>query len=284
MKGKEGLKTALCMLLGSLLMAMSTKCVFDRAGMVTGGISGIAIILKHLTETFAGRALPLWLTTLVLNLPLFVIGGKVLGFRFIRKTMITTILMTLWLYILPEDLFQLQDYVLISIFGALLSGLSVGLVFMVGASTGGTDTLAAVIQHYRREISAVRLLQIVDGVIVLGAGFLFGLEKTLYALIAIYIAAKVSELLLLGSHFAKQVYIISEQIGAISDRILKELDRGLTLISSRGAYTGNEKQMGFCIVSRRQIVPLKNIVSETDPEAFLVVGDAREVLGEGWSS
>ncbi len=284
MKGKEVLKTAFCMLLGSLLMAMSTKCVFDRAGMVTGGISGIAIILKHLTETFAGRALPLWLTTLVLNLPLFVIGGKVLGFRFIRQTMITTILMTLWLYILPEDLFRLQDYVLISIFGALLSGLSVGLVFMVGASTGGTDTLAAVIQHYRREISAVRLLQIVDGVIVLGAGFLFGLEKTLYALIAIYIAAKVSELLLLGSHFAKQVYIISEQIGAISDRILKELDRGLTLISSRGAYTGNEKQMGFCIVSRRQIVALKNIVSETDPEAFLVVGDAREVLGEGWSS
>ena len=284
MINKNMVKTCFCMLAGSLLMAISTKCVFDRAGMVTGGISGIAIILKHLAERLTSGTLPLWLTTIVLNVPLFIAGGKILGFKFIKKTVITTVMMTVWLYILPENLIRLNDYVLICVFGALLSGIAVGLVFMVEASTGGTDTLAAAIQHYRRDISTVRLLQIVDGVIVLGASFLFGLEKTLYALIAIYIAAKASELLLVGLNFAKQVYIVSEKIEVISERILKGLGRGLTFISSKGAYTGKEKHMAFCIVSKRQITALKDIVKEIDPCAFMVVSDAREVLGEGWSS
>ena len=266
------------MIAGSLLMAISTKCIFDPAGMINGGFSGVAIIVRHLTD----GAVPLWLTTAVLNIPLFIATWKILGFKFIKKTLITTVMFSAWLYVIPENLFQIEDYFLICVFGAIISGLSIGIVYAAGASMGGTDTLATILQYFRRDISAVRFLQLVDGVIVVASGFVFGLERTLYALVSIYIAAKASELILEGANFAKKVYIISEEMDLIAKKVLNDLDRGMTYISSKGAYTGNEKKMALCIVSRRQITALKDIVKETDPDAFMVVSDVREVLGEGF--
>lgn len=259
-------------------MAVCTKCIFDPAGMINGGFSGVAIIVRHLTN----GAIPLWLTTAALNIPLFIATWIIMGFQFIKKTLITTAMFSAWLYVLPENLFQLNDYFLVCVFGAIISGLSIGLVYSAGSSMGGTDTLAAILQYFKRDISAVRFLQLVDGVIVVASGLVFGLERTLYALVSIYIAAKASELILEGANFAKKVYIISEEIEEISKRVINDLDRSMTYISSKGAYTGNEKKMALCIVSKRQITALKDIVKETDPNAFMVVSDAREVLGEGF--
>lgn len=275
-------KEYLYMIAGSFLMALCTKCIFDPAGMVMGGFNGIAIVVKHLTQSIISGGIPLWVATTVLNIPLFIVAWKILGFIFIRKTIITTLLVSVWLYIIPADLFNITDNFLVCVFGAIVSGVSVGIVYAVGASTGGTDTLAAVLQFFRRDISAVRFLQMVDAVIVIGSGLVFGLERTLYALVSIYIAAKVSELILEGANFAKKVYIISESLEEIAERVFKELDRGVTYIQAKGAYTGNDKKMALCIVSRRQITPLKDIVKEKDPDAFMVVTDVREVLGEGF--
>lgn len=259
-------------------MAISTKCIFDPAGMINGGFSGVAIIVRHLSD----GAIPLWLTTAVLNIPLFIATWKILGFQFIKKTMITTVMFSVWLYVIPEDLFNISDNFLVCVFGAIISGLSIGIVYGANTSMGGTDTLAAILQYYRRDISAVRFLQLVDGVIVVASGLVFGLEITLYALVSIYIAAKASELILEGANFAKKVYVISDDLDVIAGRVMNELDRGMTYISSKGAYTGNEKKMALCIVARRQISALKDIVKETDPNAFMVVSDVREVLGEGF--
>lgn len=263
-------------------MALCTKSIFDPAGMVMGGFNGVAIAVRHLSEGFLNGGVPLWLTTTVLNIPLFIVAWKILGFVFIRKTIVTTILVSIWLYIIPTDIFALKDDFLVCVFGAIVSGVSVGMVYSVNSSTGGTDTLAAILKYFRRDLSVVKLLQIIDGVIVIGSGLVFGLEKTLYALISIYVAARASELILEGSNFAKQVFIISDELDEISDRILKELGRGLTVVSSKGAYTGKERNMAFCIVSRRQIPQIKDIVSEKDPKAFMVLADVREVLGEGF--
>lgn len=282
MEGKKIIKEYLYMIAGSFLMALCTKCIFDPAGMVMGGFNGIAIVVRHLTEEIMNGGIPLWLTTAVLNIPLFIVAWKVLGFLFIRKTLITTIMVTIWLYIIPADLFNLTDNFLVCVFGAIVSGLSIGIVYSVNASTGGTDTLAAVLQFFRRDISAVRFLQLVDAVIVVGSGLVFGLEKTLYALVSIYIAAKVSELMLEGVNFATKVYIISDELDIISRRIMNELGRGVTLIQSKGAYTGQERKMALCIISKRQIVAVKDIVKESDDSAFMVVADVREVLGEGF--
>lgn len=259
-------------------MAICTKCIFDPAGMINGGFSGVAIIVRELTD----GAVPLWLTTAILNVPLFIATWIILGFKFIKKTLFTTVMFSVWLYIIPDNLFNINDYFLVCVFGAIISGLSIGIVYAADSSMGGTDTLATILQYYRRDISAVRFLQLVDGVIAVASGLVFGLERTLYALVSIYIAAKASELILEGANFAKKVYIISEEMDLIAEKVLHDLDRGMTYISSKGAYTGNEKKMALCIVSRRQITALKDIVKETDPNAFMVVSDAREVLGEGF--
>lgn len=282
MNKKKFMKEYLYMLAGSFLMALCTKCIFDPVGMVMGGFNGIAIVVRHLTLDIIPGGIPLWVATAVLNIPLFIVAWKILGFIFIRKTLITTVLVSVWLYVIPADLFNITDNFLVCVFGAIVSGVSVGIVYAVGASTGGTDTLAAVLQFFRRDISAVRFLQLVDAVIVIGSGLVFGLERTLYALVSIYIAAKVSELILEGSNFAKQVYIISEALEEIAESVFKDLDRGVTYIPAKGAYTGNDKKMALCIVSRRQITALKDIVKEKDPDAFMVVTDVREVLGEGF--
>lgn len=281
---KRVLKEALYILAGSFLMALCTKCIFDPAGMVMGGFNGIAIVLRHLTETVINGGVPLWLTTTVLNIPLFIAAWRILGFAFIKKTLITTALVSVWLFLIPENIFVIEDDFLVCVFGAIISGLSIGLVFSVNSSTGGTDTLAAILKYFKRDISAVKFLQLIDGVIVIGSGFVFGLEKTLYALVAIYIVTKVSELVLEGSNFAKQIFIISEHLEEISQRIMEEVDRGVTYVQSKGAYTGKERKMAFCIVSKRQITAIKDIVEETDPNAFMVLADVREVMGEGFKS
>lgn len=276
------IKEYLFMIFGSFLLALCTKCIFDPVGMVMGGFNGIAIVIRHISMGLIDGGIPLWLTTAVLNIPLFIVSWKILGFNFIKKTLITTVMVTIWLYIIPADLFHITDSFLVCVFGAIVSGSSIGIVYSVDASTGGTDTLAAVLQYFRRDISAVKFLQMVDALIVVGSGVVFGLEQTLYALVSIYIATKVSELILEGSNFAKKVYIISDHMDDIASRVLIELDRGVTYIQAKGAYTGNEKKMALCIVSKRQITSLKDIVKDIDENAFMVVSDAREVLGEGF--
>jgi uncharacterized membrane-anchored protein YitT (DUF2179 family) len=142
--------------------------------------------------------------------------------------------------------------------------------------------VASLIQHYMKHHSVVQIMQVLDGLIVLVGLYVFGLRAALYAMVAIFITSKVSDALMEGIKFAKVAYIITDHYQEVSERIFKDLDRGVTALHARGMYSGNDKFMLYCVVSQKQLVQVKEIVAEVDPNAFVIVSEAREVLGEGF--
>lgn len=270
------------LVIGTGLLAIAIQCIYDPIGLVTGGFTGIAIILKAMTSKLLPGGIPLWLTNIALNVPVFVIALKVKGKRFIGRTLIGTFLLSAWLYVIPPmDLTQ-GDYILATIFGAVIAGVGMGLILLSKATTGGTDMVATIVQHYVRHYSVVQIMQILDGLVVLCGFYVFGIRAALYAIVAIFITTKVSDNLMEGFKFAKVAYIISDKHELVAKHILEDLDRGLTGLKAKGMYSGEDKCMLYCVVSQKELVELKEMVAEIDPEAFVIVTDAREVLGEGF--
>lgn len=267
---------------GTSLMALAIKGIFDPVSLVTGGFSGIAIIVKNITEGIIEGGIPLWLTNLLLNIPLFVVAIKVKGWRYIAKTIFATIWLSVALWYMPEKNLMPDDIFLASVFGGVISGLGIGLVLMANATTGGTDTMAAIIQHFIRHYSIAQIMQVLDGVIVLAGAWVFGINRALYAIICIYLVSKVSDGILEGLKFSKLAYIISEHYEEIAKQIMKELDRGATGLDAVGMYSGEKKEVLFCVVSKKEIVKVKDIVRRIDADAFMIVSDVREVFGEGF--
>ena len=279
---KSWIMDYLLIFVGTALMSIALNSAFDMNGLVDGGFSGIAIIVKSLTDSWFGGGIPLWLTNLVLNIPMFFLGIKIKGIRFLAKTIWGTFSLSFWLYAMPIFPIVKGDLFLAVIFGGVLQGVGIGLVFLGKGTTGGTDMVAVLIQHYVKHLSVARIMQLVDALIVAAGAFVFGPKNALYAIVAIFIVAKVTDGLLEGLNYAKAVYIISEHADELSKELMSELDRGATGIPVKGMYEGKDRMMLFCIIGKKQIVRLKEIVVRIDPGAFLIVTDAREVLGEGF--
>ena len=224
----------------------------------------------------------MWLSNLILNIPLFLVAWKVKGKRFIWRTIIGTFLLSAWIYVIPAvDLTQ-QDYFLVAVFGGCIGGAGMGLILLGRATTGGTEMVAVLLQHFLRHYSVVQIMQVLDAMIVLFGLYMFGLKAGMYAIVAIFVTTKVSDGLMEGFKYSKSAFIITDHYEAVADRVLQELDRGLTGLYAKGMYSGTDKCMLYCVVSKKQIVELKDIVSEIDPDAFVIVSDVREVLGEGF--
>ncbi len=268
----------LLMLAGTGLMALAIQCIYDPAGLVVGGFTGIAIIVKQITS---GR-IPLWLTNLALNIPVFLIALKIKGKKFVGRTAAATVLLSFWLYILPKWNLTEGDLTIAALYGGAISGAGLGLVLMGKATTGGTDMVASLVQKYLRYYSVVQIMVILDGLIVLSGVATFGLKPALYAVAAIFITSKISDALMEGLNYSKAVFIISNRAQAVAAAVMQELSRGVTGIGATGMYSGERKNMLYCVVSKKQIVELKDIVIRIDREAFVIVTDAREVLGEGF--
>lgn len=266
----------LMILAGAFLMGFAIKNIYEPVNLVTGGVTGIAIIMKDLA------GIPLWMTNTVLNIPLFLVSLKLKGWNFIKRTLFATIMLSLSLYLLPEFYFLTDDILLAALFGGIISGIGAGLVFLPRATTGGTDMLAALLQIKWRHYSIAQLMQVLDAFIVLAGATIFGIQYALYALIAIFAVAKISDGMLEGVKFAKLAYIISEKNEEIARTVMERLDRGVTGLEATGMYSGQKKKMLYCVVSKKEIIQVKEIVEEIDPEAFVIVTDAREVLGEGF--
>jgi uncharacterized membrane-anchored protein YitT (DUF2179 family) len=272
----------LLILVGTAGVAFSIQCIYDPSGLVTGGFSGIAIIVKSLTEGLAGAGIPLWLTNTVLNIPVFVAAFVKMGKRFVGRTLLGTILLSAWLYVLPAvDLTQ-GDLLLAAVFGGVFSGAGMGLVFRANATTGGTDMVASLIHRKVRHYNIAQIMQVLDGAIVVFGFFVFGLRASLYAIVAIYVTTQVSDAILEGFKFSKAAYIITDHYEEIAKLLMEELDRGATGLKATGMYTGKERCVLYCVVSKKQIVSVKELVARVDPQAFVVVSDVREVLGEGF--
>ena len=272
----------LMIIVGPGLMSLAINSVFDAAGMVTGGFSGIAIIIKAWTKNLIEGGIPLWVTNCVLNLPLFVIAWKVRGFSFIKRAILGEISLSVWLAIQPVWNLAGNDLLLSAVYGGVIQGVGIGLVFLGGGTTGGTDMMAAIIQKFLKHYSIAQIMQVIDAMVVLVGMYVFGVHKALYAIIAVYLVTKVSDGLIEGLKFSKAAYIITGKPKEISDMIINDLDRGVTGINARGMYSGQDKLMLFCVVNKKEIIMLKAKVDKIDPDAFVIVTDAREVHGEGF--
>ncbi len=269
-------------IVGTGLLAMSIQCFYDPMNLVTGGFSGLAIIIKAWTAGIVEGGIPLWLTNILLNAPVFIIALKVKGKTFVFRTFVGTMLLSAWLYIIPVIDMSQSDYVISAVFGGCLGGAGIGLVLLAKATTGGTDMVATLIQHYYKHYSVVEIMQVLDGLIVLIGLYVFGLHAGLYAMVAIFITTKVSDSMMEGFKFSKAAFIITDRYEEVARRILTDLDRGVTGLYAKGMYSNEDKCMLYCVVSQKEIVGVKEIVRDVDPNAFVIVSDAREVLGEGF--
>jgi uncharacterized membrane-anchored protein YitT (DUF2179 family) len=191
-------------------------------------------------------------------------------------------MLSAWLFVLPSINMAEDDLMIASLFGGFCAGAGIGFVIRVGATTGGTDMVSALVQLKLRHYSIVQILQVIDGIVVVLGLFVFGMRPTLYAIIGIVVQTKVSDLIVEGFNYSKAVYIITNEHEEVARRILLELDRGVTGLHGTGMYTKQEKCMLYCIVTKKEIIGLKDIVNEVDPNAFVIVSDVKEVLGEGF--
>lgn len=274
--------TYLLLTAGTFFMAVGINVIYEPLSMVTGGFSGIGILVKKLTQTARWSGIPVGMTTLLLNIPLFIWGYRQKGKVFVKKTVYAASCFSFFLLIIPTFDIVKQDYLMAALVGGLLNGTGIGLVFSQGASTGGSDLLSVLTAKILPGLSASERLILIDTLIVAAGVFIFGLEIGLYAVVAVFVTGKVSNAILDGLKFAKIAYIISDHPEEISEHILRELGRGLTGLEGQGMYSEKHKMVLMCVVSKKEAVLLKDIVKNADNEAFLILSEAKEVLGEGF--
>ena len=268
---------------GTAVMAVSLQFFLDPDGMVPGGFTGIAIIVKELTKGIVPDGVPLWVTNLVLNVPMVPIVLKINGWDFAKRTVAGSLLLSFWLAVIPYvQLMEEPDLFLTSVFGGVSMGIGVGLVFLGKGTTGGTDMCGAILHHFFPYISLPKLMQLLDVVITSVGIMVFGIRIALYSIIVVYLTAKVSDRIMEGSTSAKMLYIISDQSTLIAEKIMEKIGRGVTGLHGRGMYTNQDKTILICVISPREIARIKDVVLEADSRAFVIVNDSREVLGEGF--
>jgi uncharacterized membrane-anchored protein YitT (DUF2179 family) len=280
----------LFVLAGTCLMALSANLCFTPAKMVPGGFTGLAIIMKYASaplipawapESFA-EGLPTWFSNVLLNIPLILAAIRVRGWKFMRRTFAASVIFSLWLLVLPEYPLMGDDLFLTSVVGGALMGAGLGLVFLGKATTGGTDTLGALLLRLFPHLSTARLMQVLDAAVILLSVGIFGTRISLYAVISVVLTSRVADRITSGFRNAYSAFIVSSRHQKIADAVMKDLGRGVTSLSGTGMYTGKERPVLLAAVSRKQAVILKELVAGIDPDAFMILTDAREIRGEGF--
>lgn len=262
-------------LLGSAIIAIAFNVFLLPNEIASGGVSGISTILKGVFD---------WKPAFVqwaFNIPLFIAGVLLLGRHFGIKTAVGTIFLPFVVFITESWEPWTLNPLLGSLFGGIMVGFGLGIVFRGQASTGGTDLAAQIITKYTG-LTLGTSVALIDGLIVLAAALVFDIEKGLYALIGLYVTTKTIDLVQIGFGRSKLVYIITNKQVEIRDAIYEEIDRGVTKLSATGGYTEAEKPMIMVVVHQTEFTRLKNLVKIIDPAAFVIVSDAAEVLGEGF--
>lgn len=279
---KRTLKELPLLIIGATLTALATKYVYDPAGLVTGGVSGLSIIAKSVGLRYYGLDIPLWLGSLIFNVPIFLYAIKQCGIKHVIRTGFVWAVLTAELYFLPDMSFIPDNLLLVAIYGSILMGSGSGMLLSARATSGGSDMLGEAMHRSIRSVSVGRLIQIIDGMIVALGLVTFGIERTLYAIISVYIMGRVIDIVLHKGKSAKMATIISEKNDEIAQEIMTSLDRGVTGLYGSGMYTGKDKRVLLCICSNKDLVEIKDIVKKHDPKAFFVVGNVDEAMGEGF--
>lgn len=267
--------------IGSLVQAIGLRLFMVPADLASGGISGISQLIHHYT------AWPIGLMVFIGNIPLFILGWKMLGgHRFALRTLVAVLSYSfftealLWLPFFPKNGLT-SDLVLNSLYGAVVCGIGYGLVYRGQGTSGGSDILARILNRWRG-VSMTQSYLITDAVVILSAGFVFGWDKALYALISLYVSGLVVDGTVEGTGTVRTAMIVTQRMESIYDRILHDMERGVTILHGTGAYTLDTRPVLYCVITRSEIQQLKTIVHEADPDAFMVIGQAHEALGEGF--
>lgn len=273
-------------IIGTLLTALGVVLFANPAKIANGGVTGIAIILYHTLN------LDLGITILILSIPLFFLGLFIFGKEYGIKSLIGTLLYSGFTILLTKllgsegiiDYNNYVSYLLSAIFGGILFGAGLGFVMKSGANTGGTDILAQVISKFSF-LTLGNAMFIIDAIIVGCSIFIFGVEAALYAIITIYITSVGIDKVLLGfgSYSSKTIYIISEKRDEIKQVILEELNHGGTILEGKGLYTNRERPVIMTVMPNNKIGRLTNYIHQIDKEAFIIVHDAYQVMGEGFT-
>ncbi len=279
---KRTLKELPLLIIGATLTALATKYVYDPAGLVTGGVTGLSIIAKSVGFRYYGLDIPLWMGSLIFNIPIFLYAIKQCGIKHVIRTGFVWAILTAELYFLPDMSFIPDNLLLVAIYGSILMGVGSGMLLSARATSGGSDMLGEAMHRSIRSVSVGRLIQIIDGIIVALGLVTFGIERTLYAIISVYIMGRVIDIVLHKGKSAKMATIISEKNDEIAQEIMTSLDRGVTGLYGSGMYTGKDKRVLLCICSNKDLVEIKDIVKKHDPKAFFVVGNVDEAMGEGF--
>ena len=270
------------MIIGATLAALGTRYINDPAGLVTGGVTGLSIVVRQVSGDVLGWEIPLWVSNFVLNVPIILFAIRTYGWKSIRRTAFVWLLYTAELMVLPERRLIPDDLLLTALYGSIFFGLSGGLLLTARATSGGSDLLGNTLHHYFPALSVGRLIQFADWTVVLLGTFVFGIEHTLYAILSVYVMGRVVDMVLNLGKTAKMAMIFSEKSDEIADEILHVMDRGVTGIPARGMYTGADRMMLLCICSNRDLVDIKEIVKRIDKDAFFIVNHVSEALGEGF--
>jgi len=265
--------------IGAVLQAISLRVFLVPSNLASGGISGLSQIINHYTGWSIG------LMVIIGNIPLFLMGWRYLGgSRFALRTAFGVIsfavLIDIQLPFLPPDGVT-QDLVLNALYGGLISGIGFGLVYRGRGTSGGSDILARILNHWKG-ISISQSYLLTDAVIMFLAGLAFSWENALYALVMLYVSGIAAEAASQGSNIVRTALIVTAQPKAVKDLILNEMGRGVTMLSGRGGFTGQDRLVLYCVITRSEIAQLKTLVREADAQAFMVVGQVHEALGEGF--
>jgi uncharacterized membrane-anchored protein YitT (DUF2179 family) len=266
---------------GIILQALSMVLFYIPGNLAAGGLSGIAQLIGNFTGW------PVGTLYIVLNVPLLALGWKYLGGRrFLTRTIFAvlgySIAMDLLAVVVPPGGLT-SDLILNALYGGVIGGVGVGLVLRGQGTTGGTDILVRLLNNWRG-IPYSQTYIATDLLVVFTAGLSFGWTLALYAVVAMYVGGIAAEFAAEGVRTTRTVLIISANPQPVAQRVIDELQRGVTMWQGLGMYSGQERQILFCTVSRAEVNPIKAIVHEADPQAFVVIGEAYEALGEGFKS
>jgi uncharacterized membrane-anchored protein YitT (DUF2179 family) len=273
---KEQMRSYVQIVVGCILGGLAYPLFLVPNSIAPGGLTGIATILNHLF------GVPVGLTSMVMNLPLFVIGFRAMGRVFVWRSLVATVLFSLSIDLIHVPPMT-NDVLLGAVYGGGLLGLGLGIILRGEATSGGSDMVARMVHRKFSFISVGAFLFAIDFLVIVAAGFVLGSQHAMYALICIFVSSKVLDVVLGGFNTQKACFVITEKTVSVTNRIMEELERGVTLLTATGAYSGRERPVILCVAGRQEVPRVKEIVRQEDEKAFMFITEAHEALGEGFT-
>ncbi len=266
-------------IVGSIVFAGSVDIFTSPNNIAPGGIVGVSTMVNHLTD------IPIGVFVMMCNVPIFIVGFFLIGKAYMAKSLFcmvfSSVVIDLLEPILPK---YTENPLLAAVFGGVCSGIGLGLIFSRGGSTGGTDIIARIVGKFKPHMTQGKIMLVFDFAVIGISAFVFGFEAAMYAIIMVYVSSKMIDMVLYGKDDGKVLFIVTDNPEPIKKGLLNQIERGVTLLKGEGAYSGAERDVLMCAVAINEVYKVRVIVKKADPKAFIIVGKADQILGEGFKA